>query len=86
MIVICAWCEKEGILSLLSVWPPADDGHVSHGICKTHVASYLEALSSIPLPSIARQETKIVAKKTGRLKSKPPPRHHHSSRSRAAGT
>jgi hypothetical protein len=86
MIVICAWCEKEGITSLLSVWPPADDGRVSHGICKTHAASYLEACSSIHLPSITRQETKIVPKKTGRLESKPQPRHHHSSRSRATGT
>lgn len=61
MIVICAWCEKEGIPSLLSVWPPADDGRVSHGMCKTHVASYLESVSSSDLPLMARQETTNVA-------------------------
>jgi hypothetical protein len=86
MIVICAWCEKEGIPSLLSVWPPIDDGRVSHGICKTHVASYLEALSSRPLPSIARQETTNIDENRGRLASKPSPRRQRSSQSRAGGT
>jgi len=46
MKVVCAWCEKEGIPTLLAVWPPADDRRVSHGICKTHAALYVKALSS----------------------------------------
>ena len=44
MKVICAWCEKEGTPSLLTVWPPEDDWRVSHGICETHAASYREAI------------------------------------------
>lgn len=87
MIVICAWCEKEGIPSLLSVWPPADDGLVSHGICKTHIALYLQTVSStLSLPSMTRQGTTNVAENNGRLESNPPPRRRHSIQSRAGGT
>lgn len=46
MKVVCAWCEKEGVPSLLAVWPPEDDWHVSHGICETHAALYRAGIFS----------------------------------------
>ncbi|MDH5666403.1 MAG: DUF2934 domain-containing protein [Nitrospira sp.] len=46
MKVVCAWCEKEGVPSLLAFWPPEDDLRVSHGICETHAALYRETIFS----------------------------------------
>jgi hypothetical protein len=66
MIVICAWCEKEGTLSLLKVWPPVDDGRLSHGICKAHAVSYLAAIPSQRLSSMTQADNADGLKK-GRL-------------------
>ena len=46
MKIVCAWCEKEGIPSLLAVWPPDGDLRISHGICDTHATLYRKTLFS----------------------------------------
>jgi hypothetical protein len=43
MIVLCAWCEKEGKRNVLKE-EDGKDGGVSHGICEAHQAKILSEI------------------------------------------
>jgi hypothetical protein len=43
MLIVCPWCEKDGIPSLIAVLPSAHNSAVRHGISKCHTAQYRQA-------------------------------------------
>ena len=50
MTKICAWCQKEGVITLLEaqatmaqVLKDINDKNVSHGICQRHAAEAMDA-------------------------------------------
>lgn len=42
MLLVCAWCEREGRMGLLGETSPFDDPRTTHGICWMHVRTYLK--------------------------------------------
>ena len=46
MLIVCAWCEKDGIPLLIAVRPSGHNSAVSHGICECHAALYRHARRS----------------------------------------
>lgn len=42
MKIICAWCEKEGLQSLMGEKPPYSSDVVSHGMCEYHEEKFIE--------------------------------------------
>ncbi|MGH7230286.1 MAG: hypothetical protein ACREJU_02890 [Nitrospiraceae bacterium] len=38
MKVVCAWCAKEGKLTLVDEKAPLDDWRETHGVCPAHQA------------------------------------------------
>ncbi|CAI4034103.1 hypothetical protein DNFV4_04547 [Nitrospira tepida] len=42
MLLVCAWCEREGRMGLIGETSPFDDPRTTHGICWTHVRTYLK--------------------------------------------
>lgn len=40
MLVLCAWCEKEGIRMVMKEGDPT--GPISHSICQRHLQQQLE--------------------------------------------
>jgi hypothetical protein len=44
MLIVCAWCEKDGTPSLLAVRASDHIGAISHGICTTHATRFRQAL------------------------------------------
>jgi len=41
MILICAWCARDGLPSVLGEKRPFRDLHISHGICPRHEVELL---------------------------------------------
>jgi len=53
MIIICAWCEKNGITNVIAAGPPSQKSAVSHGICIPHAAAFRqEAQKKMRVPRI----------------------------------
>jgi len=58
MVIVCAWCEREGHHAVLYTMPDASSSvgeTVSHGICKAHCDQLLDAMDtalpgSLPTP------------------------------------
>jgi len=44
VLIVCAWCERDGTPSLLAVRATGHDGLISHGICTTHANTFTKAL------------------------------------------
>lgn len=42
MKIVCAWCEKEGLTSLMGEKPPYSSDAISHGMCEFHQEKFLE--------------------------------------------
>ena len=38
MKIVCAWCAKEGKLTLVDEKAPVDDWRETHGVCPAHEA------------------------------------------------
>lgn len=47
MRIVCADCEQEGRLTLISEIPPLTDFSISHGICGTHLQRLLDAVATL---------------------------------------
>lgn len=46
MLVLCAWCQKEGKETVIK-GDPNEGGQVSHGICDPHQEKMLAQISEI---------------------------------------
>lgn len=46
MEVVCAWCEKEGVVNIMRIIEGPDD-QVSHGICERHQEKMLEQIAHL---------------------------------------
>ncbi len=44
MLIVCAWCEKDGTPSLLAVRASYNNEAISHGICTAHATRFRKAL------------------------------------------
>ncbi|MGE3151497.1 MAG: hypothetical protein AB7G48_12560 [Nitrospiraceae bacterium] len=42
MLLVCAWCEREGRMALIGETSPFNDPRTTHGICWMHVRTYLQ--------------------------------------------
>jgi hypothetical protein len=49
MLLVCAWCEREGRMGLIGETSPFDDSRTTHGICWTHVKTYLKSCDETEL-------------------------------------
>src|SRR5260370_34937510 len=52
MKVVCAWCERDGVLAFMGEREPLDDLSVTHGICPRHLTLVLRTLPSGPFPGV----------------------------------
>jgi hypothetical protein len=50
MRVVCAWCQKEGLDTVLGEREPVDDATETHSICARHSEKLLEQLPSRSFP------------------------------------
>jgi hypothetical protein len=65
MVVLCAWCCREGEPGYLGEREPLDNPGPTHGICSRHKTEFLESLPSRSFPDaelliIARRENPVL--------------------------
>jgi hypothetical protein len=52
MLVVCAWCRREGRPGVLGQKEPLDDPSETHSVCDRHRSRELETLEAPSLPGI----------------------------------
>lgn len=53
MTVVCAWCQRQGRMTVLREKEPLDYPGVSHGICEEHAVAFMaEARAEIASTSL----------------------------------
>jgi hypothetical protein len=67
MVVLCAWCGREGESGYLGEREPRDNPEPTHGICARHKIEFLESLPSRSFPDaelliiVRRENTALYA-------------------------
>ncbi|MGH7348304.1 MAG: hypothetical protein ACREK4_25590 [Candidatus Rokuibacteriota bacterium] len=47
MMIVCAWCQRQGRETVLREKEPLDHPIVSHGICEEHARAFLDELRDV---------------------------------------
>jgi len=56
MTVVCAWCQRQGRLTVLGEKEPLDYPVTSHGICEEHALAFMaEVRAEMAAGSLARR-------------------------------
>ena len=48
MTVVCAWCQRQGRMTVLREKEPFDHPVISHGICEEHARAFMAELRARP--------------------------------------
>jgi hypothetical protein len=72
MLVLCAWCCREGLPGYLGEREPLDNPEATHGVCAQHKARLLESLPSRSFPEVqllivVHQHSTVLYEKLARL-------------------
>jgi hypothetical protein len=54
MIVVCAWCEREGRLAVAGGIQPPDESLRSHGICDVHERRLFKQIETLRMKDAIR--------------------------------